>query len=56
MVDIAYGIHPHQEEILALRQHVDMDLLRTLGHEQEVEAELAPLTVPELAGCKTCFV
>ena len=41
--EVGRRVHPHQDEVVALREHVLVHLLRALGHDDQVEAELAPL-------------
>src|SRR5262245_25143341 len=40
---IGRGVHPHEHEIVALRDNVLVNLLRALGDDDQVEPELAPL-------------
>jgi DNA-binding CsgD family transcriptional regulator len=40
--EVGGGVHPHQDEVVALGQHVLVHLLRPLGRDEQVEAELAP--------------
>ena len=42
--EIGHRVHPHQDQVVALREHVLVDLLRPLGHHDEVEPELPPFT------------
>src|SRR5215216_776279 len=41
--EVGRGVHPHQDEVVALREHVLVHLLRPLGDEDQVQPELAPL-------------
>ena len=43
MDEIGRGVHAHQDEVVALREHVLVHLLRALRHDDQVEAELAAL-------------
>ena len=41
---IGNRVHPHQDQVVALREHVLVDLLWSLGDHDQVEPELATLT------------
>ena len=43
VAEVGGRVHPHQDEVVALREHVLVHLLRPLRHDDQVEAELAPL-------------
>src|SRR5215217_3498233 len=41
MTEVSFGVHPHQQQVVALRQDLIMDLLRALGGREQIEPELA---------------
>ena len=44
VAEVGRRVHPHQDEVVALRQHVLVHLLRTLGDDDQVQTELAALS------------
>ena len=43
MAEVGDRVHAHQDEVVALGEHVLVHLLGPLRHDDQVEAELAPL-------------
>src|SRR5829696_2802197 len=37
MAEVGFGVHPHQQEVVALRQDLVMDLLRALGGGEQID-------------------
>jgi hypothetical protein len=44
MGEIRGRVHSHEDEVVALRDHVLVHFLRPLGHHDQIEPELAPLS------------
>ncbi len=43
MGQVGRGVHAQEQEVLALGQHIVLDLLRALGRQEQVQAVLAAL-------------
>ena len=43
VAEVGERVHPHQQQVVALREHVLVHLLRALGRDEQVEPELAAL-------------